>query len=72
MDLFLNGPKVNNIFGQLCRQICCQELSKIAQTGHTARHTQTIQLLQQNNVNSEFTILTIRPRLPPTGKIPCF
>ena len=35
IDLFKNYPKVNNFLGYFWVRICCQELSKIAQSGHT-------------------------------------
>ena len=35
IDLFQNSPKVTNLFGLLCKQMCRQELSKIAKSGHT-------------------------------------
>ena len=37
INFLQNSPKVNILFGLLCKQICCQELSKIAQSGHTGR-----------------------------------
>ena len=33
-DTFHNSPKVTDAFGLLCKQICCQELSEISQSGH--------------------------------------
>ena len=33
--VFLNSPKVIKYSGYFCKKICCQELSKIAQSGHT-------------------------------------
>ena len=32
---FLNNPKSYQIFGLFCKKICYQDLSKIAQSGHT-------------------------------------
>ena len=36
IDLFQNSTKVNNFLGYFWERICCQELSKIEQSGHTA------------------------------------
>ena len=33
---FQNGSKVTKYFGYFCWKICCQELTKIAQSGHSA------------------------------------
>ena len=33
--LFNIAQKVTNVLGYFCKQICYQELSKIAQSGHT-------------------------------------
>ena len=35
IDRFQKSPKVNNIFGYFWVWICCQELLKIVQSGHT-------------------------------------
>ena len=33
--IFKIAQKVFSVLGYFCKQICCQELSKIAQSGHT-------------------------------------
>ena len=50
-DLFPKQPKVKNIFGLFFKRICCQELSKIAQSSRTGRDTQTI--LKQKDEKKE-------------------
>ena len=35
IDLLQNGPKDNNLLGYFWERICCQELSKMVQSGHT-------------------------------------
>ena len=38
-DIFQNSPKIVNYLGYYCRKMCHQDLSKIAQSGHTVTTT---------------------------------
>ena len=44
INIFQNGPKVTNLFGYFCKQICLKELSKISQSGHTASVSYAVSL----------------------------
>ena len=50
IDLFQNSPKVNNLLGYFFERICCQELPKIAQSGHTGSNPHPpLSKLQRNS-----------------------
>ena len=51
-DVFQNSPKRHHAFGQICEKIFHQELSRVAQSGHTCPNQPNTQYKNISNTNN--------------------
>ena len=48
-DPFQNAQTVFQIFDPFCNKVCCQELSKIAQSGHTKFNSEFVRQIESTD-----------------------